>query len=455
MSLITAGGPLLDDYIAGMPLGRVGHGRGHRRGRPVPGRARVVVDHRRQPAHRRRPPPPRGRGLLVAVRLDQGWTWGPCPARRAGSSTATCATWTSGCRAGCSACRGGLDCARRLPARAQRHRRGRGHRRPLRARRPAAPADGPPRRRGRVGGAGAGPGAPARSGHGERRVRGGRGRGPPGDDDRAGGVARRPRVPRRAGFDVNPVVWKVLADRGVAVRGPEPADLGLDPEPGGCGPGTWPTSTATGRAGRPACWRPPARRRRAGSRWAVSWGTLGAPAALHDRHRRGRQQGGRPATRPRHLRRPLAAPDRGGRRLPPRPPVAGAPAGSASTGTGTFVQEVVRQARASQPAGRGSTRPPVGRLLRSPVDEGPAGRPGWAGGSPHLPVARLPGAPGRSDLEDLVRHVAGRRLALMRDRYDVVIVGGGHNAWWPRPTSARPGGRCASWSGLGTWVGRR
>ncbi|MFS8104589.1 DUF4111 domain-containing protein [Lentzea alba] len=34
------------------------------------------------------------------------------------------------------------------------------------------------------------------------------------------------------GFEVNPVVWKVLRDSGVAVRGPEPALLGLDPEPG-------------------------------------------------------------------------------------------------------------------------------------------------------------------------------------------------------------------------------
>ena len=34
-----------------------------------------------------------------------------------------------------------------------------------------------------------------------------------------------------AGFDVNPVMWKVLADRGVAVRGPGPGELGLDPEP--------------------------------------------------------------------------------------------------------------------------------------------------------------------------------------------------------------------------------
>jgi hypothetical protein len=32
-------------------------------------------------------------------------------------------------------------------------------------------------------------------------------------------------------FDVNPVMWKVLRDKGIAVRGPEPGLLGLDPEP--------------------------------------------------------------------------------------------------------------------------------------------------------------------------------------------------------------------------------
>lgn len=33
------------------------------------------------------------------------------------------------------------------------------------------------------------------------------------------------------GFDVNPVMWKVLRDNGIPVRGPEPGLLGLDPEP--------------------------------------------------------------------------------------------------------------------------------------------------------------------------------------------------------------------------------
>ncbi|SMD18528.1 nucleotidyltransferase domain-containing protein [Kibdelosporangium aridum] len=34
------------------------------------------------------------------------------------------------------------------------------------------------------------------------------------------------------GFDVNPVMWKVLREKGITFRGPEPAEWGLDPEPG-------------------------------------------------------------------------------------------------------------------------------------------------------------------------------------------------------------------------------
>jgi hypothetical protein len=33
------------------------------------------------------------------------------------------------------------------------------------------------------------------------------------------------------GFDVNPVMWKVLLEQGITVRGPAPDTLGLDPEP--------------------------------------------------------------------------------------------------------------------------------------------------------------------------------------------------------------------------------
>ena len=78
------------------------------------------------------------------------------------------------------------------------------------------------------------------------------------------------------GFDVNPVMWSVLASRGVAVRGPGPASLGLDPEPGALRDwnlanleGYW-SSWAAGVLARP-------RARRLGARWLVSWGVLGAP----------------------------------------------------------------------------------------------------------------------------------------------------------------------------------
>ncbi|MEW9548278.1 nucleotidyltransferase domain-containing protein [Nonomuraea sp. NPDC050783] len=41
-----------------------------------------------------------------------------------------------------------------------------------------------------------------------------------------------PAFRRGRAFDVNPVAWKVLRERGLPVRGPSPAGLGLDPEPG-------------------------------------------------------------------------------------------------------------------------------------------------------------------------------------------------------------------------------
>lgn len=39
-----------------------------------------------------------------------------------------------------------------------------------------------------------------------------------------------------AAFDVNPVMWTTLATRGIPVTGPDPATLGLDPEPHTLGP---------------------------------------------------------------------------------------------------------------------------------------------------------------------------------------------------------------------------
>jgi hypothetical protein len=78
------------------------------------------------------------------------------------------------------------------------------------------------------------------------------------------------------GFDVNPVVWSVLTTRGIPVRGPDPAGLGLDPEPGALR--DWNLANlqeywapwAAGVVARP-------RARRLGARSLVSWGVLGAP----------------------------------------------------------------------------------------------------------------------------------------------------------------------------------
>ncbi|MFG1946478.1 aminoglycoside adenylyltransferase domain-containing protein [Nonomuraea sp. NPDC048826] len=40
-----------------------------------------------------------------------------------------------------------------------------------------------------------------------------------------------PSFQRGRGFEANPVVWKILLEKGVTVRGPAPGELGLDPEP--------------------------------------------------------------------------------------------------------------------------------------------------------------------------------------------------------------------------------
>lgn len=83
----------------------------------------------------------------------------------------------------------------------------------------------------------------------------------------------------RAGeaFDVNPVVWRELADGGVAVRGPAPADLDLDPEPDRLR--DW------NRDNLRTYWRPWAERAQRGAwsvvgapsatSWLVAWGALG------------------------------------------------------------------------------------------------------------------------------------------------------------------------------------
>jgi hypothetical protein len=81
-------------------------------------------------------------------------------------------------------------------------------------------------------------------------------------------------------FDVNPVVWQQFALHGIAVRGPDPHLLGLDPEPELLA--RWNVDNLR------SYWRPWAARLAAGPtlglrlrpRWTTAWGVLGA-SRLH------------------------------------------------------------------------------------------------------------------------------------------------------------------------------
>jgi hypothetical protein len=84
--------------------------------------------------------------------------------------------------------------------------------------------------------------------------------------------------------DVNPVQWKVLAERGIAVRGPASATLGLDPEPA--------TLADWNRRNLEQYWRPwaegllaraasPPLLARLRPRWVTAWGVLGPPRLVH------------------------------------------------------------------------------------------------------------------------------------------------------------------------------
>lgn len=79
------------------------------------------------------------------------------------------------------------------------------------------------------------------------------------------------------GSDLNPVGWKVLAERGIAVRGPHPDTLSLDPQPALLRSWNvanlesyWRSWTAT-VAQSPWAWF------RLRPRWSTAWGMLGAP----------------------------------------------------------------------------------------------------------------------------------------------------------------------------------
>jgi hypothetical protein len=82
---------------------------------------------------------------------------------------------------------------------------------------------------------------------------------------------------RGRGFDVNPVVWKVLAEAGIAVRGPTPDTLGLDPQPELLRAWTLANLDSYWRRWGEATLRSPGYRMRLQPRWSTAWGVLGAP----------------------------------------------------------------------------------------------------------------------------------------------------------------------------------
>ena len=83
------------------------------------------------------------------------------------------------------------------------------------------------------------------------------------------------------GFDVNPVQWTTLARDGVAVRGPEPAALGLDPEPDRLRQWNLDNLAAYWVPWAEATRRRPGLRWRAMPGWSTAWGVLGAPRLHH------------------------------------------------------------------------------------------------------------------------------------------------------------------------------
>lgn len=83
------------------------------------------------------------------------------------------------------------------------------------------------------------------------------------------------------GFDVNPVVWTVLEEKGVALRGPGPGELGLR--------GASEALQKWNRQNLESYWRPwaqqilssPPLQVRLRARWWTTWGVLGPPRLHH------------------------------------------------------------------------------------------------------------------------------------------------------------------------------
>lgn len=85
----------------------------------------------------------------------------------------------------------------------------------------------------------------------------------------------------KAGSDVSPVAWKVLAERGITVRGPEPSSLPLDPQPDLLR--SWNLHNLDGywRPWASALERSPPGRFRLRPRLSTAWGVLGASRLHH------------------------------------------------------------------------------------------------------------------------------------------------------------------------------
>jgi hypothetical protein len=79
------------------------------------------------------------------------------------------------------------------------------------------------------------------------------------------------------GSDLSPVAWKVFAEQGIAIRGPEPPALGLDPQPELLTSWTASNLESYWRPWASAVLRSPRRHFASRPRWSTAWGVLGAP----------------------------------------------------------------------------------------------------------------------------------------------------------------------------------
>jgi hypothetical protein len=80
-----------------------------------------------------------------------------------------------------------------------------------------------------------------------------------------------------SGFDVNPVIWKELADHGVPIRGPAPESLGLQPEPDLLREWCLRNLSSYWRSWAQAVLEGRPHSGRLRPRWATAWATLGPP----------------------------------------------------------------------------------------------------------------------------------------------------------------------------------